>query len=64
MSDEHGEAPPTVVGAHKWAAKVGQYNNDPIWEEIFQHIQENRRQSRSDLQNSVEAARQRTEANE
>jgi hypothetical protein len=31
------------VVTHKWAAKVGKYNDDPIWGEIFENIRQNRR---------------------
>lgn len=40
-----------VVTTHKWAAKVGKYNNNPIWGGIFQSIQENRRRLKEDLTN-------------
>jgi tRNA(Arg) A34 adenosine deaminase TadA len=33
-----------VVTTHRWAAKVGKYNDDPIWGEIFANVQESRRQ--------------------
>jgi hypothetical protein len=32
------------VATHKWAAKVGKYNGDPIWGEVFANIRESRKQ--------------------
>jgi hypothetical protein len=37
------------VVTHKWAAKVGKYNDDPIWAEVFQNIRENRRRLKEGL---------------
>ena len=38
-----------AVTTHKWAAKVGKYNDDPIWAEVFQSIQDNRRRLKEEL---------------
>jgi hypothetical protein len=40
-----------AVTTHKWAAKVGKYNDDPIWAEIFQSVQDNRRRLKEELNN-------------
>jgi hypothetical protein len=32
-----------AVITHQWAAKVGKYNDSPIWAEVFQSVQDNRR---------------------
>lgn len=41
------DAPLTVeavaVVNHKWAVRVGKYNDNTIWAEVFQNVQENRR---------------------
>jgi hypothetical protein len=38
-----------VVTTHKWAARVGKYNNNPIWGEIFQSIQDSRRRLKEEF---------------
>lgn len=38
-----------AVTTHKWAARVGKYNNNPIWGEAFRNIQENRRRLKEEL---------------
>lgn len=42
-----------VVTTHKWAARVGKYNNNPIWGEIFQSVQENRKRLKEEC-NDIE----------
>jgi hypothetical protein len=37
------------IVTHKWAAKVGKYNDDPLWGEIFRNIGENRRRLKEEL---------------
>jgi hypothetical protein len=34
------------VATHKWAARVGMYNNDPIWAEIFKNVRDSRKRRR------------------
>ena len=34
------------VVTHKWAERVGMYNNDPIWDEIFQNVRDSRKRRR------------------
>lgn len=40
-----------AVASHKWAAKVGKYNDDPIWAEVFQSVQDNRKRLKEELNN-------------
>jgi hypothetical protein len=38
-----------AVATHKWAARVGKYNDNPIWAEVFQSVQENRRRLKEEV---------------
>jgi hypothetical protein len=37
------------VSNHQWAARVGKYNDNPIWEEIFENIERDRRRQKAEL---------------
>lgn len=36
------------IATHKWATRVGMYNNDPIWAEIVQNVRNNRKRLREE----------------
>jgi hypothetical protein len=40
------------IAQHKWAARVGMYNDDPIWGEIFQNVRDNRQRLRKESKSS------------
>ncbi|MGZ8846378.1 MAG: hypothetical protein ACXW3C_07925 [Pyrinomonadaceae bacterium] len=48
-SDSTATVQAVALTTHKWAARVGKYNNNPIWGEVFQSIQENRRRLKEEF---------------
>jgi hypothetical protein len=47
-----GTVQSSPVTLHKWAARVGMYNDDPIWGEIFENVRDSRKRMRKGSKSS------------
>jgi hypothetical protein len=48
-SDAAATVQAVALTTHKWAARAGKYNNNPIWAEVFESVQENRRRLKEEF---------------
>ena len=44
-----GTVQSSPVAVHKWAARVGMYNDDPIWAAIVKNVRQSRKRQRKSL---------------
>ena len=47
-----GTVQSSPITVHKWAARVGMYNDEPIWGEIFENVRGSRKRKRKGSKSS------------